>query len=87
MTLEQRLEAYLDAEFRRYFPHADLIGVDVNEDTETIDVSVHHADDVVEYQVAIGSDDDHYVFTRDATSPDFDHYTDVITVPLMPEEA
>lgn len=82
------LEAYLKAEFRRYFGDASYIAVLVS--GEAIDVrimgpieqpensfpSVSYIDN---YLFEAGSDDDWYIFTNSEGT--------IITVPLMPEEA
>lgn len=87
---------YIAAAFARYFPTSSVT-VDDETDDETIHVhvvtSTGHKDhfNAVSWSFTAGSDDDRYVFIRKGYkglypgrfySPD-----DVITIPLMPEEA
>lgn len=70
------LAAYLEAELRRYYPDAQTITVD-HED-ETFLVSVVLPSYEFDLRCELGSDDDWYTFTENS----FDR---IITVPLMPE--
>lgn len=73
-----KVEAYLDAEFRRYFPDASMIGIDIRDDVEMIDVSVHWDDNFVEYRMEIGSDDNWYEFFCEELQS-------TLTIPFNPE--
>lgn len=66
--LAQRINTYLEAEFRRYFPDATSIDVINRPDDEAIDVRVRtdygaYYNVVTDFTFECGSDDDWYIFT------------------------
>lgn len=75
------LPAYLEAEFRRYFPDLACPIVVTLHDDETIEIAIggddRGCDPDYTFIMNIGSDDDWFVF-NDGTGL-------IITVPLMPE--
>ena len=83
MTDQMTTEAYLEAEFRRYFPDAVRIDVDNNVDDEMITVAVQlpNVDGIWAFGMMIGSDDDMFRFEPEADTPD----SMTITIPFQPE--
>lgn len=70
-----RVEEYIAAEFRRYFPHCHEVDVDLRDETIHVDVLFSHPRSCT-FIAEIGSDDDWYEFSEDG-----DPHGLVITLP------
>lgn len=80
----QRGLKHIETEFRRY--GFDAVSVMISHDESISVVAMRPGSaDTAHWSCVIGSDDDYYVFTQNDDDPHFDHYRDVITIPLMPE--